>query len=92
MSETTTSHERFIAVSGDGLFGHYGCDKIMAVAKRKLREAGGRIAGCRVCRFTATIPFAPVGRDAYDTEADCWVNPDDGSISSIRCEREWLTE
>lgn len=83
-------YERFIAVSGDGLYGHFGYGNSKTAAKRQLRQAGGRIKKCRVYRFSAMIPFAPVACSAIDTEADCWMSQD-GSIKWLRCEREIIT-
>lgn len=81
--------ERFIAMSGDGLYGHYGVGETIDMAQRKLRAAGGRSKGCVVFHFTSMMPFAPFYRDAHDNEADCWVGQD-GALNWIRCEREKL--
>ena len=78
---------RFIVTgtSGNGCF-YWGAGSRTYEAETNFRRAGGtKIGGRNV--FTSSIKFAPIDRDAKETEADCYVTPD-GSICWIRCERK----
>lgn len=81
-------NERYIAMSGDGLYGHWGAGDTAEDARKKLKKAGGKVEGCILYRFTSELPFAAADKKvADDTEADCWVGRD-GSMNWIRCKRE----
>lgn len=71
--------------SGNGVF-YWGAGSRPFEAETNFKRAGGKTIGGRSV-FESSIKFAPIDREAKETEADCYVTPD-GSICWIRCERK----
>lgn len=90
---------RFMAVTNDGVYGHFGCGDTLEEALKTLKASGGEIRkrgdsfapkkgyALTAYKFTSEYPFAPYDREATEEEADCWVN-DMGNICSFQCQRE----
>ncbi len=86
------SYVKFIAVTGDGVFGFYGNGVSEETAIATLRKAAKKkiaMSKIKIVKFTSELPFAPSDREATAEESDAYISKD-GSVNWVRCEREWL--
>lgn len=86
-------HERFIAIEGLQFGGEWAMGDTAEEAQKRLktRTKRSKVYRTQLWRFWSELPFAPTDREATKEEADAYMTGD-GSLCSIRAEREMVSE
>jgi len=86
-------YERFIAIANLQFGGEWAMGDTAEEAQKRLktRVKRSKVYATKLWRFWSELPFAPTDREATKEEADAYMTAD-GSLCSIRAEREMITD